>query len=536
MKPRTVHIVGGGPGGLYLALLLARRNADWHVSVHETTPPAETFGFGVGFTGATLRRLAEADPDSHAEILRRAYPNPTGRFEVEAGVAPINFRGNVAIARGALLELLSERAVAAGADLRLGGAVEVGQFDATDVVVACDGAGSRSRQERSEELGARISTGAGLYLWCGADVALPCSIYTAAEAAGGVFVAHAYPYADDRSTFLIETDTASWEASGLAASAAGVRGQDSDTHSLALLQDAFSATLGNARLIANHSQWKRFRTVSLERWFHGNVAWLGDAAHTAHYSVGSGTKMAMEDAIALADALGAEPDLAAAFGRYERERRPAVLRLQRYAHRSEEWWESFPLRRHLPAQQLALAFLTRNGNLDLGHIHAHDPGVSEAAAEAFGAAGDTADAVLDTPLRIGHVTLPGRVLNAWADLDDPPLRYREVTGLEAAGVETGQEAGQLLGATVISSAISAWDTAGDTAVQSAQAFVTAGCEAVRVIPERDDRQGTLVMLDLAERVRLSTGALTVACCSREHRDDVAAALVSGRADAVWFSD
>ena len=211
----------------------------------------------------------------------------------------------------------------------------------------------------------------------------------------GTFVTHAYPYAPDRSTFLIETDEQTWRRAGLRAATDATPFDQSDEQSLAYLQDVFADALQGHRLIGNRTRWLRFRTVRCDRWHSGNVVLLGDAAHTAHYSIGSGTKLAMEDAIALVASVHRSDTLDDALLDYEAQRRPAVEHLQEVAGRSQRWWDSFPRRMHLPINQLLVSYMTRAGKVTLEHFAQSTPLVVARALQEYAG----------TPSGAGH---PGR--------------------------------------------------------------------------------------------------------------------------------
>ena len=549
MRIRSVEIVGGGPGGLYLALLLRGRAPSVAVTVHERTRPEETFGFGVGFTGATLRQLAAADPESHAALLLAAHPNPRAEFVLPSGRAPVQLRGNVAIERARLLTLLVKRADEEGVVLRWGSEPRAEELlESGSLVVAADGAGSATRERFATRLGATIEEGAGRYIWCAADTCLPQSIYATAETAAGTFVAHAYPYSADRSTFLVESEVATLAAAGLERELAAGH---SDEKSLALLQEAFAEILGPARLIGNRSQWRGFRTVQLERWHDGNLVLLGDAAHTAHYSVGSGTKIAMEDSIALADALCGEPEERAAFARYEAARRPPVSRLQQISRRSQLWWEAFPRRAHLPARQLALAFLTRTGNVGFGDVEVVDPGVLAAAASSAGADGHSREEILRLPLEHARRAIDGRLigpsLGAWrsacpvvtaeqaGDADpDPP--YVQVGGPVEVAAARERFPGSILAAVLDADGVEAWAPGAEARVEAARRCLAAGCDGVHLEGAARSRSALLDRLELAERLRLETDGLVAADCPVQYVDDAVIAIAAGRVDLISLEE
>jgi anthraniloyl-CoA monooxygenase len=517
---RHIEIIGGGPGGLYLALLLSASPRRWSIRVHETTLPADTFGFGVGFTGSTLRAFRRADADSHDAILAMGQGNPYLEFQLASGNARIRTKGNVGLERAALLRELWQRVERAGVDLEVGRSAGARDLSDADLIVGADGAGSRVRSEFQAELGATVEQGRGLYLWCGADVELPRTIFAVAQTEAGAFVTHAYPYAPGRSTFLVETDDATWSRSGLQAAATACRGGETDSVSLRYLETAFASVLGGASLIGNRTQWRRFRTVRTRHWHHENVVLLGDAAHTAHYSVGSGTKMAMEDAIHLADALNSEADVRAAFVRYAARRRPAVRRLQVIAGRSQEWWESFPSRLHLPVEQIALGFLTRTGHVRIPDIAQHDPEILEGAAAAVGADAATVDGILAAPLTVGSRRLPHRLLGpGWSGIDP------HFTG-------NGSSPGIRVAAPAARDVKAPWGPAGDAVVGDADRLLKEGADVLRLVGVDGTRASLLRRLDMAERFRLQLGARVAVDADPGQLPDVAGAIAAGKSDLV----
>ena len=376
MELRTVAVLGGGPGGLYAARLLKLAQPDLQVDLYEQGSAATTFGFGVGLAAGTQRNLRSADPDSLADILERAHPHDMS-LRVGDAVAHMPDDTLRAIGRSTLLGVLQDHARAAGVTLHLGERVAAGDLDA-DLVVAADGINSATREAHAAHFDASVEVGEGLYLWCGTDVALPSALFMPVTTGAGTFVTHAYPYAADRSTFLVETDEATWRAAGFEASTAALAdapADASDDVALRYLEQAFAEPLQGHPLIGNRTRWLRFRTVRCARWSHDNVVLLGDAAHTAHYSIGSGTKLAMEDAIALVAAVGAHTTVAAALAEYEAVRRPAVEHLQAVAGRSQRWWDTFPDRLEVPVHQLLVAYMTRAGKVPLARFAESTPQV-----------------------------------------------------------------------------------------------------------------------------------------------------------------
>ncbi len=512
MGARTVAVIGGGPGGLYAARLIRLACPDWSVTVHEHNDDGDTFGFGVGLTPDTLRSLSAADPATASAI--RAAGHVTDGMEMRVGRGTrLQGRGNLAIGRAELLQILREHACAAGVELSIGH-VETPDLDA-DLIIAADGVRSGTREKLVAEFGATVDLDDALYLWAGTDFAFDCATFAPAFTDAGVFVVHAYPYAPGRSTFLVETDERTWRAAGLDEVPEPAEAGSSDERSLALLSDVFGDLLPGHRLLGNRTRWQRFATVRCARWTHDNVVLLGDAAHTAHYSIGSGTKLALEDAIALAGAVREFPEIADALTAYETNRRPRVERFQSLAARSHAWWKSFPRRLDLEPARLMTSFLTRAGNLTVDDIGRAHPEVVAAAVGAY--RGDdgartagpdgTAAAVLDAPLGLRS----GRVVE--------DAECRSFTAVCSAEV---RDAAQV------------WGPDGSAVVDQARRLVAAG-ESVVWLPARDDsRPVALVRADLGERIRRETGARVGIDLPAALRADAVGALLAGRVDLVRF--
>jgi len=512
MQLRRVAVLGGGPGGLYAARLFKLARPSCEVGVDEQGGPGSTGGVGVGLAAGTQRNLQTADPDTLHDILAAGRRHD---MTMEAGDRTVRVHSDrlIGIARTELLAVLQRHADKAGVRLEYGARRQAADLDA-DIIVAADGISSATRQ--AGDFGEDIETGRGLYLWCGTDFALTDAVFAPVETEHGTFVTHAYPYSDRQSTFLIETDEQTWRRAGFDASTQQTPSDGSDLTSLRYLQEAFAGQLQGHALIGNRTRWTRFRTVRCRRWSCGRTVLLGDAAHTAHFSIGSGTKLAMEDAIALVEALGAEPDAARAFARYEAIRRPAVKRLQELARRSQLWWESFPSRLHLPAEQLMVAYMTRAGNVALDRFAATNPHVVAAALAQYGGVdpetpqipSDIASWILDQPLRREGSQFPHRVLASGSFSID----FFTITDVVA----------------------DPWSAAGDAVVARARDARAAGAGGFRFTGPAD-RPSVLTRMDLAERVRTEAGGLIIVDAPAGLRDDVAAGLVSGRADLVCFT-
>jgi len=365
-----IAVAGGGPGGLFFATLMRRADPTAEITVFERNRADDTFGFGVVFSDRTLEQIHAADP-----VLRQALDGH-GRhwFDIEVRLKGERIRcggnGMAAVARRTLLSLLQRRAAEAGAELRFSTTVTLDHLDNFDLVVAADGTGSRIRGQLEAALGAealdaRTETATAKFIWFGTDYLFDGLTFVHERGPHGVFAVHGYPISADVSTFIVETDEASWRRAGLDAFDPGQPAGPSDLASREYLEKLFADQIDGRRLLVNNSRWASFRTRRTRRWHVMTprpVALLGDAVHTAHFSVGSGTKMAMEDAVALAGALAGRPgSLDAALAAYEQAAQPPVRKIQDSARPSLAWWERFG--RYYDAfepWQFAYHFLTRS--------------------------------------------------------------------------------------------------------------------------------------------------------------------------------
>ncbi|SFN49705.1 anthraniloyl-CoA monooxygenase [Streptomyces sp. cf124] len=339
-----IACVGGGPGGLFFAALIKQADPSVEVTVFERNRPEDTFGFGVVFSDATLAAIHEADP-----VLRTALADH-GRhwddIEVRLKGQRVRCGGNgmAAITRKTLLQLLHRRAEEVGVDLRFSEEVptDAEWLADYDLVVAADGANSRFRDRLADVLVPEVEVATAKFIWFGTDYLFDGLTFVHEHGPHGTFAVHGYPISDEVSTFIVETDEESWRRAGLDEFDTAQPPGPSDEKTRHYLEKLFAEQIDGHQLLVNNSRWGNFRTRRTHRWHSGNVVLLGDAAHTAHFSVGSGTKMAMEDAVALADTLLAHrDDLPAALEAYEAARRPSVEKIQGAARPSLSWWENF---------------------------------------------------------------------------------------------------------------------------------------------------------------------------------------------------
>ncbi|MFC7656582.1 FAD-dependent monooxygenase [Pseudonocardia benzenivorans] len=360
-----IAVAGGGPGGLFFATLIKRADPSVEVTVFERNRADDTFGFGVVFSDRTLAGIHDADP-----VLREALTEH-GRhwddIEVRLKGERIRCGGNgmAAIVRRTLLALMQARARDVGAGLRFATEVTLDDLADYDLVVAADGAGSRIREQLDADLGVKVETATAKFIWFGTDYLFDGLTFVHERSPDGVFAVHGYPISDEVSTFIVETDEESWRRAGLDEFDLTRPPGESDLISKEYLEKLFADQIDGKRLLVNNSRWGNFRTRRTRRWHTlapRPVAFLGDAVHTAHFSVGSGTKMAMEDAVALSAALTAQPGrLEAALVAYEEAAQPSVRRIQDSARPSLAWWEHFG-RYHEAFEpwQFAYHFLSRS--------------------------------------------------------------------------------------------------------------------------------------------------------------------------------
>jgi anthraniloyl-CoA monooxygenase len=358
----NVEIVGGGPAGLYLAILLKKAERDAEVRVLERNAPDATFGWGVVFSEETLGSLRDADPETHLEITDTFAR--WNRLDIRVGGRELRSVGHSfsAIARKRLLEILQRRALGLGVQLEFG--VDVEELPDADLVVGADGANSRVRG--LGEFGTKVEPEGSKYVWYGTDLVFDAFTFVFKQTEHGLFNVHAYPYDEEMSTFIVECPESVWRT-------AGVEGMD-EQESLSFCEQLFATDLRGRELFSNRSVWLDFPKVTNRAWHDGRVVLLGDAAHTAHFSIGSGTKLAMEDAISLANSLvRRRRDVQAAVVDYELERAPIVERTQAAASESAGYFSRIASYAHMEPLQFAFNLLTRSGRITHASLGIRDP-------------------------------------------------------------------------------------------------------------------------------------------------------------------
>ena len=360
-----IEIVGGGPAGLYAATLLKRAMGDAHVRVTEQNPADATFGFGVVFSDQALDFLRADDPETHDLITphMERWRNMTLVHRGER--VTIDGVGFAAIGRLHLLQLLQERARDVGVDLRYETPLAGVDTLEADLVVGADGLNSLVRGD-GRAFGVSLDHFANRFAWFGTTRAFETLTQTFVETSGGTMNAHHYRYRPAMSTFIVECDPATYRAHGFA--------DMDEAETVAACEAIFADTLQGHPLIANKSVWRRFPKLWCERWVAGNRVLLGDAAHTAHFSIGSGTRLAMEDAIALAKAIGAHDDLGVALTAYEEARQPVARKIVDAANTSAEWYDGFGAKMALDPLAFGFDYITRSGRVDMDRLRRLSPG------------------------------------------------------------------------------------------------------------------------------------------------------------------
>lgn len=368
--------VGGGPAGLYLAILVKKARPDFEVTVLERNKPEDAYGFGVVFSEETLDHFQSADPESYGDLTTSF--TEWGDIEVRhfSGERFVSGgHGFAAASRKELLGLLARRADELGADLRFG--TEIADLESVppaDLIVGADGANSVVRGALAERLQPSVTLGVNPYIWFGTPKVFDRFHFIFIDTPAGLVWAHIYPYSDEGSTFIVEMAPDTWRALGFDAT----EDEDfppgkSDEHALRQCEHLFADHLDGHRLVGNNSKWLRFPTVTCKRWQDGNVALIGDSIHTAHFSVGSGTKLAMEDAIALSTRLVDGHPVREALAGFEEERRPEVASLQRAAKASLEWFEGADRYRGMEPWQFVFSMLTRSQRVTYDNLRIRDP-------------------------------------------------------------------------------------------------------------------------------------------------------------------
>jgi anthraniloyl-CoA monooxygenase len=361
-----INIIGGGPAGMYFAILMKQADVTHDITLYERNGPDDTFGWGVVFSGKTLANLRAADESSHAEITRdfEAWDN----VDVVKDEEKISIHGNSfsGIARIRLLKILQRRceALGIGIDFRN----EIKHIESlrrnSDLLVGADGVNSTVRQAFADRFQPSLSTRPNKYVWYGTNHLFHGLTLTFRKNGAGVFAAHSYKFDKTTSTFIVECDPQTWSNAGFASM--------NDEETRVYVAEVFARDLHGQPLLSNNSKWINFVLVKNANWHFENVVLLGDALHTAHFSIGSGTKLAMEDAIALKNCFDRAPDVASAVQEFERTRKPIIEDYQSAAYESMVWFENARDYMHLSPMELAYSLMKRSGRVDDEELRKRD--------------------------------------------------------------------------------------------------------------------------------------------------------------------
>jgi 2-polyprenyl-6-methoxyphenol hydroxylase-like FAD-dependent oxidoreductase len=364
-----IRILGAGPAGLWLARSLKRHDPTYDIAIVEQNPAGATYGFGVVFSSTALDFLERSDPDALAELKAQMQIWDGMTIAHRDEIVRIDGGGYAGIERLALLRTLARLCEASGVAIHYDRRVEdLAVFADADLIVAADGTNSliRSAHDAFQTHRSELSN---RFCWFGTATPFATHALTFKTYRDGHFVAHHYRYKPDMSTFLVECDAATWERSGLAAM--------NDAERKRYAEAIFRTELAGRPLIENNSIWRRFPVVHAGRWHTGKCVLLGDALRSAHYSIGSGTRLAIDDAIALTGALVGTDSVGAGLELYEQRRRPPVERFREAARRSYEWYERLPQKMELAPLDLVYDFMQRTGRVDAARLRRDSPAFME---------------------------------------------------------------------------------------------------------------------------------------------------------------
>jgi len=406
-----IAVIGGGPAGLYFSILMKKARPEADILVVEKNPANVTWGWGVVFSAETMENFRGADEETYRRITETF-----ARWDA----IDVHFRGEMirsgghgfcGMKRMRLLEILQGRAAELGVRMEFGREVtSYDEFAAYDVLVGADGINSPMRTHFASTFEPEIDEGRAKFVWLGSTKKFDTFTFYVKENEHGLFQVHAYQFDADQSTFIVECDEDTWRRAGL--------DQADEARTIGYCEALFAEELDGARLLGNHSHWINFRRVRCKRWHRDNMVLIGDAAHTAHFSIGSGTKLAMEDAIELSQALRDHPsDVSAALEAYWDRRWLDVAKLQRAAVVSRHWFEEISRYKHFDPQQFTVSLLSRSKRITHGNLAVRDPDYVAQLDRWFaqsqgwsGGADEAPPPPMFLPLKLRGVTLPNRVV------------------------------------------------------------------------------------------------------------------------------
>lgn len=400
-----ITVIGGGPGGLYFSILTKKARPDWEINVYERNKPNDSFGFGVVFSDETLGEFLKRDMQSY-ELIRSKFAYWDDIIVVRDG-EQVSIAGNgfCGCSRKTLLQLLHQRCQEEGVNLHFEQNIDdLSKFKDSDIIVAADGIGSTIRTQYQNEFGTNIQLKSNRFVWMGSTKPLDAFTYFFRTTPYGLIVAHTYQYEEGMSTWIFECTDETWKNSGFEVK------NEADT--VAKLAEIFKDELDGHSLITNKSHWRQFPHVTNKNWYHNNIVLLGDAKATAHFSIGSGTKLAMDCAIGLFDALMANPDnVQNAFAEYEKERRNPVEMIQYAASVSLEWFENMNRYKKYPFYQFSFGCMTRSKKVTYENLRLRDQSYTDKVLQEFNQKhNNNTNAAAFSTYKLRELELPNRIV------------------------------------------------------------------------------------------------------------------------------
>lgn len=398
-----ITVIGGGPGGLYFSILTKKARPDWQIDVYERNKADDSFGFGVVFSDETLGEFLKRDMQSY-ELIRSKFAYWDDIIVARDG-QNVSIAGNgfCGCSRKTLLQLLQQRCREEGVNLHFEHNVDyLSQFDDSDIILAADGIGSSVRSQYENEFGTKIELKKNRFVWLGSTKPLDAFTYFFRNTLHGPMVAHTYQYEQGMSTWIFECSNETWEKFGFEVT------DEADT--IAKISEIFKQELDGHPLISNKSHWRQFPHVTNKNWYHNNIVLLGDAKATAHFSIGSGTKLAMDSAIGLFDAVMANAEnVQQAFEHYDKSRRNTVEMIQHAALVSLDWFENMDRNIQHPFYQFAFGCMTRAKKVTYENLRLRDKSFTDKVLEEFN--NQSAPAAF-TPFRLREMELQNRIVMA----------------------------------------------------------------------------------------------------------------------------
>jgi len=416
-----IAVTGGGPGGLYFSILLKKAMPDCTIDVYERNKADDSFGFGVVFSDETLSEFLSRDPQSY-DLIRTKFAY-WDELDVARDGEKVRITGNgfCGCSRKTLLQLLQQRAREEGVNLHFEANVDdLSQFSDADIIVAADGINSGIRDKFADAFGTKVEMKGNRFVWLGSTRPLDAFTYFFRTTPFGTFVAHTYQYEEGMSTWIFETTDETWQKAGFSVT------DEEDT--ISKIAEIFKEELNGHGLISNRSHWRQFPAVTNQKWSHNNIVLLGDAKATAHYSIGSGTKLAMECAIALADSvIKHKTDVPAVFEHYEKLRRNRVEIIQHAANVSLDWFEHMDRHIQHPFMQFAFSVMTRSKKVTLENMALRDASFAQKVVAEFNANtnSNTGTSPAFTPFALREMVLDNRIVMS------PMEQYSAKDGLVA---------------------------------------------------------------------------------------------------------